>query len=468
MTIVGISRMALTAEQAAEVLADEHEVEAEVIDPRTLRPLDLDTILASVRKTNRCVIVEEGWPHGGVGANLAALIQEQAFDYLDAPVGARDRRRPADALLQAARADRLPARAADRRRPCSRCSAISSCIRLAACKPCRTLICRDLYIRRRVRDVRTGRPPTSRSAPCADTPSWARPRRRPRRRRAGRHRRLRLHRTARRPRIMLDPTADNTDVYAFTAPDAPGSLTVVATGSRSRSRPAARTSASSIRRRATTSRSTTPVTASRTSPTAGSSRTQFRNPNSFLYAAPPVDSVNDPDLNFVQTYDLYYETLPASRQARRERRSRTTCRSRPTTSGPKTIPNYDTVAAGAITPLPGGGKTFVGPADDPFFVDLGAIFDGINIDKPGRPDIGLGNQGGGKDDVSGYNTHSFVLQVPEAEVTRDGKPVAGAEGRQRRRRRVGDHRAQARSRSPRPRRTHGRHAGCRSAASATR
>lgn len=87
VTLVGISRMALTAERAADVLADEHDVSAEVIDPRTLRPLDLDTILASVRKTNRCVIVEEGWPHGGVGANLAALIQEQAFDWLDAPVG---------------------------------------------------------------------------------------------------------------------------------------------------------------------------------------------------------------------------------------------------------------------------------------------------------------------------------------------------------------------------------------------
>lgn len=86
VTIVGISRMAVTAERAAQVLADEHEVSAEVIDPRTLRPLDLDTILASVAKTNRCVIVEEGWPHGGVGANLAALIQEQAFDDLDAPI----------------------------------------------------------------------------------------------------------------------------------------------------------------------------------------------------------------------------------------------------------------------------------------------------------------------------------------------------------------------------------------------
>jgi pyruvate dehydrogenase E1 component beta subunit len=86
VTIVGISRMAITAERAAEVLASQEDIEAEVIDPRTLRPLDLDTILDSVRKTNRCVVVEEGWPHGGVGANIAALVQEQAFDDLDAPV----------------------------------------------------------------------------------------------------------------------------------------------------------------------------------------------------------------------------------------------------------------------------------------------------------------------------------------------------------------------------------------------
>ena len=86
VTIVGVSRMARTAERAAATLAAEHDVQAEVIDPRTLRPLDLDTILASVAKTNHCVIVEEGWPHGGVGANLSALISEQAFDDLDAPV----------------------------------------------------------------------------------------------------------------------------------------------------------------------------------------------------------------------------------------------------------------------------------------------------------------------------------------------------------------------------------------------
>jgi pyruvate dehydrogenase E1 component beta subunit len=86
VTIVGISRMAVLAEQAAETLASEHGIEAEVIDPRTLRPLDLPTILESVAKTNRCVVVEEGWPHGGVGANLSALIMEQGFDDLDAPV----------------------------------------------------------------------------------------------------------------------------------------------------------------------------------------------------------------------------------------------------------------------------------------------------------------------------------------------------------------------------------------------
>ena len=86
VTIVGILRMAHVAEQAAKTLSHEHVVEAELIDPRTLRPLDLDTILESVRKTNRLVVVEEGWPHGGVGANIAALVQEQAFDHLDAPI----------------------------------------------------------------------------------------------------------------------------------------------------------------------------------------------------------------------------------------------------------------------------------------------------------------------------------------------------------------------------------------------
>lgn len=84
-TIVAISYMVLKALKAAERLAGEG-IEAEVIDLRTLVPLDLDTILQSVRKTNRAMIVHEGCRRNGIGAEVACLIQEEAFDYLDAPV----------------------------------------------------------------------------------------------------------------------------------------------------------------------------------------------------------------------------------------------------------------------------------------------------------------------------------------------------------------------------------------------
>ncbi len=84
-TIVSFSIGVGKSLEAAELLAAEG-IEAEVIDLRTLRPMDKDTVLQSVRKTNRCVSVEEGWPQSGIGAEIAASIMEQAFDYLDAPV----------------------------------------------------------------------------------------------------------------------------------------------------------------------------------------------------------------------------------------------------------------------------------------------------------------------------------------------------------------------------------------------
>src|SRR5204863_433916 len=76
---------AMSGLKPADELAGEG-IEAEVIDLRTLRPLDTDTIVASVKKTGRAVAVEEGWQQCGVGAEIAARIMEQAFDYLDAPV----------------------------------------------------------------------------------------------------------------------------------------------------------------------------------------------------------------------------------------------------------------------------------------------------------------------------------------------------------------------------------------------
>ena len=231
------------------------------------------------------------------------------------------------------------------------------------------------------------------------------------------------HREA--PRILKDPTADNTDVWAFTAPDAPGSVTVVSNWI-----PLA-----------------DPAGGPNFYPLDENARyyikfdntgdgyedvayrwdfdTKFRNPNSFLYAAPTVDSVRDPDINLFQTYDLYKETYK-NRKLKSVKRIANNAPVAPDNVGPKTIPNYAQVEAGATTSLRGGGKTTVIPADDAFFVDLGAIFDGVNIDKPGRPNIGLGNQGGGKDDVAGYNSKSFVLQVPEREVTRNRRQVGGA------------------------------------------
>jgi pyruvate dehydrogenase E1 component beta subunit len=85
VTIVAFSLMVERALEAAAALADAG-IEAEVIDLRTIRPLDVATIVESVRKTNRLVSVEEGWPQFGLGSELAATMMEHAFDYLDAPV----------------------------------------------------------------------------------------------------------------------------------------------------------------------------------------------------------------------------------------------------------------------------------------------------------------------------------------------------------------------------------------------
>ncbi len=85
VTIVAWSMSMSYALKAAEELAGQG-IDAEVIDLRTLKPMDTDTIVASVQKTGRCVTVEEGWAQSGVGAEIAARLMEHAFDYLDAPV----------------------------------------------------------------------------------------------------------------------------------------------------------------------------------------------------------------------------------------------------------------------------------------------------------------------------------------------------------------------------------------------
>jgi hypothetical protein len=225
------------------------------------------------------------------------------------------------------------------------------------------------------------------------------------------------HREA--PNTSQDPTADDTDVYAFTADDAPGSLTVVANWIPFED-PAGGPNFYNFDPKAHYY-----VNVDNTGDGAYDIRYQFAfktkvvNPNSFAAATPTVDSLTDANLNVRQSYTVTRVVYKKGKK----RSGKVIARNLPVVPsniGPKTMPNYDALAQEGIKTVQGGGKVFAGQRDDPFFVDLGQTFDSINF----RPGVGTGNQGGGKDDLAGYNTNSIVLQVPEAQVTRDGKAVA--------------------------------------------
>jgi len=87
LTIVAHAKMVGHSLEAAEILQRDHDINVEVINLRTIRPLDRPCVIESIKKTNRIVSVEEGWPQHGIGAEIAATIMESdAFDYLDAPM----------------------------------------------------------------------------------------------------------------------------------------------------------------------------------------------------------------------------------------------------------------------------------------------------------------------------------------------------------------------------------------------
>jgi pyruvate dehydrogenase E1 component beta subunit len=86
LTVISYSRMSAVALDVARRLEKENKLSVEVVDVRSIRPLDRETILNSVKKTNRAIIFEEDWRSFGVGAEIAATLQEEAFDYLDAPI----------------------------------------------------------------------------------------------------------------------------------------------------------------------------------------------------------------------------------------------------------------------------------------------------------------------------------------------------------------------------------------------
>lgn len=137
-------------------------------------------------------------------------------------------------------------------------------------------------------------------------------------------------------------------------------------------------------------------------------KTTRRNPNTFLYNTGVVTSLDDPDLNVRQMYTLTRidDGVPTVLV--------TDGIVAPNFVGPASMPGYGDLAQGAIKVLPNGTKIFVGPRDDPFFVDLGAVFDLLTIRRI------PGNMGGGVDGVGGYNVLTIAIQVPMTKLTRDG------------------------------------------------
>jgi len=136
-------------------------------------------------------------------------------------------------------------------------------------------------------------------------------------------------------------------------------------------------------------------------------------------ALPPVSSLSDPKLER-QRMRMVREVYGRRGRLRSQRVVASTLPVAPSNLGPKTMPNYESLANSAISPLRSGGKVFAGQRDDPFYIPLDRVFDTVNLEG-----AGTGNQGGGIDTLAGYGVQSVVLQVPEARVTRNGGAVSG-------------------------------------------
>jgi hypothetical protein len=219
------------------------------------------------------------------------------------------------------------------------------------------------------------------------------------------------HREA--PVIANDPAADNTDLYAFRSPDRPDTVTLVANYI-PLEEPAGGPNFAKFDDSVLYE-----LHVDNDGDGAEDLTYQFRfsttvgNGKTFLYNTGPVTSLDDPDLNVRQTYTVtrvmgkHDETVLGSGLP-----------TPPVNIGPRSTPDYASLASAAVRDLPGGIKVFAGQRDDPFFVDLGSVFDLAGL-RPFNPFhlIPLGATAG-VDGVAGFNTHAIAIQVPISQLVK--------------------------------------------------
>jgi hypothetical protein len=228
------------------------------------------------------------------------------------------------------------------------------------------------------------------------------------------------------PLISQDPRADNTDLYAFVSPDNANTVTMIA--------------------------NYIPLEAPASGPNFysfddtvlyeikidnnGDGRpdlayqfrfnTATRNPNTFLYNTGPITSLSDSSWNRPQTYSVTLVHFNNNGQTvGNSKVLGTSIPTPPDNVGPRSTPNYNNLAAAAETSLPGGIKVFAGQRDDPFFVDLGSIFDLAGL-RPFNPFHLLPLAAApGVDAIKNYNTHSIEIQVPTSQLVSFSNPTIG-------------------------------------------
>ena len=221
------------------------------------------------------------------------------------------------------------------------------------------------------------------------------------------------HREA--PLISEDPTADNTDLYAFRSPDKPDTVTIIANYI-PLEEPAGGPNFSNFDDN---------VLYEIHIDNDGDARedityqfrfeTRIRNKNTFLYNPGPITSLDDATFNYRQFYSV------TRVKDGRSRKLGDNIPVPPANIGPRSTPNYEALAAAAVKELDGGIMVFAGPRDDPFFVDLGSIFDLGGL-RPFNPAHLLPlDAEPGVDGVGGYNTHTIAIQVPIDQLTSDGQ-----------------------------------------------